>query len=83
MGGEGGPWRGVIDGKTRNVHGGLGCTKNAKGKASHVDPSSHGKIDDFATGNDDQWFQRKVSTDVTGKMEARMLTLGKSKHTHN
>lgn len=73
----------VTDGKAGDVHGSLVCTKNAGGKTLNVDPSGHGRIHDFPTGKTDQWFQRKVSTDVTGKMEAHTLTLGKSKYTHN
>lgn len=73
----------VTDGRAGSVCGGLGCTKNAKGKESHVDPSGHGRTDDFPTGSNVYWFQRKVSTGVTSKMEARMLTLGRSNYTHN
>lgn len=72
-----------MGGKAGNVRSSLVCTKNTKGKTLHVDPSGHGRIADFATGNNDQWLQRKMSTDVTGKMEACTLTPGKSKYTHN
>lgn len=74
---------GVKNCKAGNVQGGLLCTRNAKGKTLNADPSGHGRIDDSAARKTDQWLQRKMSADITGKPEACKFTLVKSKFVHN